>query len=212
MEPVIAALDIETDTSGGGGLDPSTSAVTTVAVAASNGAVFARSADPDDEVDVIGDLMDFFMTLPTGSIVVTWNGASFDAPFLHDRAGRYGLDPVRLVPSASRPPKYQPLPGHQGGYRVTFGDRLDHVDLSYLYRAWADRQGVRWSLKPVAEANGISMIETDASRVHDLADAARTAYCLSDAAGTLELARKLSVAELENARDGILVPLPASAQ
>src|SRR5699024_1309662 len=81
-------------------------------------------------------------------IIVTWNGAVFDLPFINDRARTHGMDlGIALTPNTTLVPKYQPVPGHAGGYDATWAGH-HHIDLAYLCKDDAENRGVKWSLKP----------------------------------------------------------------
>lgn len=188
------ALDIETDTEADrvdpqipAGLDPQAGRIVSVAVC---GASAAAVFDDTDERFVLDSLTGWLQAPGRESgVVVTWNGSGFDVPYLSDRHRTVGAAgrPL-LVASRARPPKYGPLPGHSGGYLARFG-RHGHADVAFAWKAWAASQGVAWSLKPVAVANGIDVIEVDRERVGALTVAERAAYNLSDVNATLQLAR-----------------------
>ena len=52
---------------------------------------------------------------------MTWNGASFDWPFLLTRSQKTGskLAGMSLVLSETRAPSYSPIGGHDGSYLVS---------------------------------------------------------------------------------------------
>jgi DNA polymerase elongation subunit (family B) len=140
------------------------------------------------ERDLFVALDDRLRTLPPG-VVATWNGAVFDLPFLADRAARLGLigglrlrfDPTIIV---RRPP----LAGHPGAYRGTWYGH-GHLDAYRLYRADLPRVlPVSLSLKSVARLVGLTPVEVDRTRIHDLHGEALAAYVASDA----RLARALA--------------------
>jgi hypothetical protein len=201
MTTRLYGLDIETCTDGDPapdgtppGLDPRVSAVISVAVwdrSTDSGAYFTG-----DEPELLCALEAHLASLP-GGVIVTWNGANFDLPYLADRFAANGIAPsLQLRRSATRPPKYSPLPGHcPTGYEATWGPHR-HLDVAYAYQKTAERVGVPWRLKPMAAAFDIDMITVDASAVSELDPATLEAYNLSDAAGTAELAAKLSDKDL----------------
>ncbi len=78
-------LDIETDTSIDG-LDPTVGAVVAVAVSSAERDVVLTG----DESLLLARLDRHLAGLAAGTIV-TWNGASFDLPFLAERARRRGV-------------------------------------------------------------------------------------------------------------------------
>lgn len=191
------ALDIETDTDAPpgpdgtpGGLDPRVGAITSIAIHSTDGTV---TFDDRDEGRLLRSL-EGWLTDPgtTAGSVVTWNGACFDLPYLADRATRHSVNlPIQLIEAGeARTPKYEALPTHSGGYLARIG-RHDHIDIAYAWKTWAEAQQVPWSLKPVAKANGITVIEVDREQVAALTVAERMAYNLSDVVATLGLAVKL---------------------
>lgn len=209
MEPTrIYGLDIETDNSHGHGLDPRMAAITDIAIAtdtrhsASGGEVFSIS-DLGSESAMLREAASFIRRLPVG-LIATWNGVFFDLPFLHERASLYRDVDLGLClrPAPSLRPKYQPLPGHAteenpgGGYDGywktddLWGGAHAHIDIAPAYRRTAADLGVKWSLKPVAVALDIDMVELDRTRLHTYSVEERMAYNLSDATGTRSLAMR----------------------
>lgn len=129
--------------------------------------------------------------------IVTWNGSVFDMPFIVDRIHLLGLDDLlgafEMTPDPSSVPKYEPLPGHEGGYRVRVAGR-EHVDVAYLVREDAKDRGVSWSLKPYAAARlGVTPIELDRTAMHKLTREQLAEYQASDAVITWDLAAELGV-------------------
>lgn len=196
MEPCdLYALDIETftgvwpDGRAANGLDPHNSKVVSLALWSQNERHYFES---DDE-RVVLDLFAAWLDTHPAALLVTWNGAGFDFPFLADRAAacssRLGAM-VRLVASADRSPSHGPLPGHDGGYLVRAGT-CDHVDVMFAYRQQAEQAGVRPSLKPVARLHGLDVIEVDRTTIHLLDPMDLLAYNLSDVRATYQLAVRL---------------------
>lgn len=179
-------LDIETDTRTDG-LDPSVAAVTAVAVASADGPVVFTGAEHRILAGFAGWLSDPAV-LP--GVVVTWNGAAFDLPFLASRAAHNGISlALRLAPDPAFPLKYPPAVGWPHAVRATVGPH-GHCDLMPLWRPWAAEHGIPAGLKAVAAAVGIEMIEVDRTRIHALTAGELADYVASDAVGTLALARR----------------------
>jgi uncharacterized protein YprB with RNaseH-like and TPR domain len=174
--PPVYGLDIETDTRVDG-LDPSRSAVVTVAL--SQAGLDEVFSGPEPEL--LAELDDRLAQLDTG-VLATWNGAAFDLPFLADRAARWGMSLglcVRHDPGIAM--AHDPLPGHPGSYRAAW-HRHTHVDAYRLYRGdVGPALRVSCSLKSIARLVGLVPIEVDRSRVHDLSHEALHAYAASDA-------------------------------
>ena len=146
--------------------------------------------DDHDEAALLAAL-DECLAVTAPGVVVTWNGAGFDLPYLATRARRLGVEmglELRLDPGLDD--HHPPLAGHAGAYRASWhGHR--HLD---VYRAYRSELGavapVPCSLKAVARLAGLEPIEVDAARVHELSRAERAAYVGSDARCTAELARR----------------------
>jgi DNA polymerase elongation subunit (family B) len=184
--PPLYGLDIETDTRVDG-LDPQVGRVLAAAVAGDDGTEVVADAD---EVDLLCRLDALLAELPEG-VLVTWNGARFDLPYLSSRAERLGVDlGLHLEVDRHRRDRRAPLPGHTGGYRARW-HRHAHLDVYRSYQAdVAPVLRMPCSLKSVARLVGLDPVEVDAAHVHVLAPGALGAYVASDAACTRELARR----------------------
>jgi len=193
----LTALDIETETRFGGGLDPLGSSVVAVALAFDDGS--ATVFDDADE-GVLLARVDEVLRSRSG-LLLTWNGAGFDLPFIAVRARVLGLGEgfgLRTSPDPSLPVKYAPPPGLGGPVRAAW-HRCDHVDVAHLYRSFAEEHGLQWSLKPVARHHGLEPVEVDRTAIHELSPAELEAYVASDALVTLDLGRRIPVVELMRA-------------
>ena len=190
--PPLYGLDIETDTTVDG-LDPRVGRVLAVAVAQADGVTVI---DDPSEAELLAGLERLLAGLDPG-VLVTWNGARFDLPYLSTRAARgqvrLGLrlevDPTRV---------HRPRPDDGGerrdrvepGYRARWG-RHRHLDVYRCYRAdVGPALGMTCSLKAVAALVGLAPIQVDTARVHALSAEMLRAYVASDAACTRELARR----------------------
>lgn len=193
----IVSLDIETDTSPlteqeqldgftARGLDPRITAITSIALATETG---TQVFDDNPEDVILDGLVDYMARLdPT--LVVTWNGAVFDLPFISDRAALYGIEHgINLIPNPLLVPKYDPTPGHAGGYSATWGSGT-HIDVAYVVQADAEARDVKWSLKPYAQSIGLNPVEVDRTKMHELTPEQEREYVLSDAIVTLEIAKR----------------------
>lgn len=195
------AFDIETTS-----LTWDTGQVTTVAVCSTEHAFVLEDTD---EIRLLRALRSHMASLPEG-IVVTWNGAAFDGPYLAGRADVLGIErPCTLFADRTIAPKYEPQPGFpRHGMHPIFdaaGIGLHHhLDVAYLWRQRAETDGVRWALKPVARHLGIDVIEVDRTRMDTLSRPERMAYNLSDVLATLKLAEGAETAH----PDVIMPPLP----
>lgn len=185
------AFDIETDTSDGGGLDPRTSPIVSLAVWSPQHQVVIDGGSEADRIRRFLAVLDEL----SPAVAVTWNGQMFDIPYIADRAASAGIDTgFALVADRSIVAKYPPLPGHGGGYRARLRHHR-HVDVAGAYRSYAlgrrelGRDG--WALKPVCRSLGIDMVEVDRRAIHLLAAEQNRAYNLSDARGTYLLGERL---------------------
>lgn len=161
----IYALDIETDNTEGNGLDPHRAQIISIALVGNNGTVWYQEArTPEGERQMLCDFDQWFSTGKNGSLLVTWNGGAFDWPFLTRRFRLHGLvPPWKLHLRSDRQPKYEPLPGFDGTYRVEFLSLTDHIDIAYVYdKDWCEANSVKWSLKPVANHLGFRDVRLEA--------------------------------------------------
>ena len=174
--PAVYGLDIETDTTENG-LDPRVAAIVTVALAAPGyEEVFTG---PEDQL--LHDLDRRLARLEPG-VIATWNGAAFDLPFIADRATLHGLHlGLRLRHDREITMHHSPLPGHRGAYRASWFDH-GHIDAYRLYRGdVGPALRISCSLKSIARFVGLSPIEVDRERIHDLSNEVLHAYAASDA-------------------------------
>lgn len=201
----LIALDIETDTSPltpaeeaegytARGLNPAITPITAIVIA-EEGQRDNPHVLMGDEASMLAELEDFLENhVESGARIVTWNGAVFDMPFIYDRAHMLGVDvPLRLTPNEEIIPKYEPTPGHAGGYDVTWGTH-GHVDLAYFCKNDALERDIKWSLKPyVREVLGLSPIEVDREHMDRLTGQELRKYVASDGTITLALAEYLGL-------------------
>lgn len=174
--PVVYGLDIETDTSTDG-LDPRVAPVLTVALSmGSHDETFSGR-----ESTLLCDLDERLRSLPPG-VIATWNGSAFDLPFLAYRAALHRLDlGLRLLLDPGLRTSRAPLPGHPGAYRGAWHAHR-HLDAYRLYRSDVGPVlRVSCSLKSIARLVGLTPVEVDRERVHDLSHEALHAYASSDA-------------------------------
>lgn len=129
---IVYGLDIETDTTRDG-LDPAIAAVRAVALSGP----IADELFVGQEADLLRALDARLAELAPG-VIATWNGATFDLPFLADRARLLGVDlGLNLCLDRRLTLRRIPLPGHAGAYRGTWHGH-GHVD---TYRLYGNRQG-----------------------------------------------------------------------
>jgi len=181
--PDYVAFDIETT-----GLDPNVDSVTSAAMFGERCAMVVDNSDEKAVIELIAQMFEHVGE----STIVGWNSAVFDFPFLYARCRLLGLPPFfTLRHDPAIVPKYAPLPGFLGGYEVVISTGhgpVGHLDIAYRYRSWADEHGVKWALKPVAQAHGLTPIEVGRAHMERLSVAERVAYNLSDVEVTLALA------------------------
>lgn len=184
--PPLYGLDIETDTATDG-LDPGVGRILAVAIASADGAQVIT--DPDEAA--LLERVDRVLAALAPGVIVTWNGARFDLPYLASRAARVGAELGLVLRADPRPRSHHaPLPGHAGSYRARWGGHA-HLDVYRTYRGDVG-PGLRMpcSLKAIAGLAGLAPVEVDASQVHALAPDELAAYVASDAVCTRELARR----------------------
>jgi len=170
-------LDIETDTTVNG-LDPSCAAILAVAVVGDGVEVVVRG--PEDEL--LAELDALLRRLAPG-VLVTWNGARFDLPFIADRAASHGVAlGLELWADDRGEPEGRPLPGHDGlRYRAAWYGHA-HLDGYLLYRSDTGRGlGLSCALKNLARLVGLDPVQVDRERIHELSDDELVAYVASDA-------------------------------
>ena len=174
--PCIYGLDIETDTTVDG-LDPAVSPVVTVALSTPEG----DEVFDGDEPSLLAALDARLCALAPG-VIATWNGAAFDLPFLADRAHACGLVlGLALVPDATDGVGRCPLPGHESAYRASWYGH-SHLDAYRVYRGDVGRVlHLSCSLKAVARLVGLTPVEVDRERIHELPAEVLAAYVASDA-------------------------------
>jgi len=197
----IYGLDIETDTtpmkdSTPRGLDPATTTIVNVAISTRDGEIVFRG----EERSLLLSLDRYIRNLPVG-LIATWNGSVFDLPFIISRAESLEIElGLTITPADNIRPKYEPLPGHRGGYHGTWSNRTtvshSHLDIAYALREHATDLGLQWSLKPVARHHGLSPIEVDRTAVHLLTPEQQDDYVASDARVTRVLAERLLTSTL----------------
>ncbi|MGE0878115.1 MAG: 3'-5' exonuclease [Acidimicrobiia bacterium] len=177
----VYGLDIETDTAVNG-LDPRVAGVVAVAVSGPRGAkVFSGP-----ERLLLWELDEYLHGLEPG-VIVTWNGARFDLPFLSDRAALLAVQiGLRLESDPSLAGTHAPLVGHEWPYRARWHNHV-HLDAYRVFRSESDPE-VSCSLKSVARAHGLPIVEVDRETIHALDEEELERYVISDAAATRALA------------------------
>ena len=172
----IYGLDIETDTSTDG-LDPTVAPVLTIALS-------GRKLDEvfvGPEAELIVALDARLADLEPG-VLATWNGSTFDLPFIADRARILGLDlGLQLCLDRGLTMNRAPLPGHAGAYRAAWHHHT-HIDTFRLY-GHESPSGHWTSLRAIGRVLGLGpAARRDAGRRPQvLANEALHAHAPSDA-------------------------------
>ncbi len=197
---MLYALDIEST-----GLSPLESKMVSVAIAAPEESLVLVS---EDEVSLFRDLTSWLKnTRREKGTIVTWNGAGFDWPYMYTRAMTLGVEEflaeLTIIEHEDRRPVYNPIAGHNGGYVVSFAGH-DHADIMRPWKSWSKERNISNSLKAVAKANGIDVIEVDRTKIAELSRAELVAYNISDVAATLTLADTLGQT-IETWKDSLLI-------
>ena len=169
-------LDIETDTTVDG-LDPRLSRIVAVALALPGRTIVLTG----DEATLLADLDAELGRLEPG-VIVTWNGANFDLPFIADRAAAcgvsLGLELQRELVAASLS---RPLAGHAGPYRARWGTH-GHLDGFRLYRADVGVcLPISCGLKSISRFIGLTPVEVDRTDIAALSPQELHDYVASDA-------------------------------
>jgi hypothetical protein len=172
----LIGLDIETDTTVDG-LDPACSPVVALAL---SGDEFELVFD-GDEVELLL-AADRALAVLAPSVLVTWNGAGFDLPFIARRAALLGVSVgLHLEFDPSIPGRHAPLAGEPARVRGRWHQHR-HLDGYQLFRSDVGQSlPVSCGLKPLARFVGLPVVEVDRGRIHDLSIGERRAYVASDA-------------------------------
>lgn len=175
-------LDIETDTAENG-LDPTIAPVVSVAIVGEHERIVLEG----DESSLLAQLDVAVASLEPG-VLVTWNGAAFDLPFLAHRSYLCGIETgLQLWHDPAMQSRNDPLNGHPGSYRATWHGH-SHLDGYRVFRSDAGAVlRLSCGLKPMAKFIGLDPVEVDRERIHLLSAAERQAYVASDAEVTREL-------------------------
>lgn len=176
MPEIIYGLDIETDIRTDAA-DPAVAAVVRVAL---SGRRFDEVFE-GPEADLFADLDDRLAGLAPG-VIATWNGSTFDLPFIADRARLLGVDlGLRLCMDDRLTMQRALLPGHRSAYRAAWHQHT-HVDTFRLYGRPA-AAGPWSSLRNIGRVLGLSPAPTAAStaRFEPLSTEAQHAHAASDA-------------------------------
>lgn len=158
--------------------------IVAIAVATANDSkVFTGS-----EADILVDVDRYLLDLSPG-VLVTWNGARFDLPFIADRASLLGISlGLHMVADGRSRSHREPLPGHAGGYLAHWHSHA-HLDAYLVYRADVGASlGLPCGLKVLARLAGLEPVEVDRTMIHALSEELLNAYVASDAELTRELA------------------------
>lgn len=141
-----------------------------------------------DEASILRRLDACLASLAPG-VLITWNGARFDLPFISDRARLLDIPlGLRLVPDHRTRTHRPPLPGHAGGYLASWYAHT-HLDAYALYRSDVGASmGIPCGLKSLARLAGLTPVEVDRTDIHNLSPESLDAYVASDAELTRELA------------------------
>jgi hypothetical protein len=172
----IYGLDIETDTSRDG-LDPTVAPVLTVALSGRKlDEVFVGA-----ETELLTALDERLANLEPG-VIATWNGSTFDLPFIADRARLLDLDlGLKLCLDRTLTMNRAPLPGHAGAYRAAWHHHT-HIDTFRLY-GHPSQSGPWSSLRTIGRLLGLTSGggRDAARRTQALTNEALHAHAPSDA-------------------------------
>jgi len=193
---MIYALDLETCTNPGDGLDPTNplTRITSAAIFFGPAKGFAGAEgsivfDDPSEARLLRSLNDWLSDpATTPGLIVTWNGANFDIPFLITRSEMHGVElDLQAAICEARAPRYSACKGHVGGYAASWGPH-DHADIWPAFQEVAKAAGIKSGLKPVANYFGYDPIVVDREKMESLSVPERCAYNISDVECTYRLA------------------------
>lgn len=180
--PPLVGFDIETDTSVGG-LDPEVAPIVAVAVSTADGDHVLTG----DEAGILRRT-DALVAAMAPGLLVTWNGGSFDLPFVARRAELLGV-PVGLQLTDEPRWRSRREPGRPV-VRARW-HRLVHLDGYRLYRADVGQGlGLSCGLKPLARLVGMDPVELDREALHLAEPAEVEAYVASDARTAVALVQR----------------------
>ena len=188
---IFYGFDIETDTTHA--VDPAVAPIRTVAL---SGTAFDE-VFTGDEAELLQGLNTRLAALPPG-VLATWNGATYDLPYIADRARVLGIElDLKLCRDRRLTFGRNLLPGHAAAYRGGWGSH-GHLDTFRLY-GHTGGPSVWSSLRNIGRLVGVGTMPTVARCHDDLTNEALHAHASSDA----RLARVL--AERRQAAAGRLV-------
>ncbi len=181
-------IDIETDTTQA--VDPAVAPIHTVAL---SGAAFDEEFT-GDETELLQALNTRLAALPPG-VLATWTGATYDLPYIADRARVLGVDlDLQLCRDRRLTFGRTLLPGHGGAYRGAWGSH-GHLDTFRLY-GHTGGPSVWSSLRTIGRLVGLGTMPMVARRHDDLTNEALHAHARSDARLARVLAERRHVAAL----------------
>lgn len=183
----VTAFDIETDNSAGSGLDPAGGQITEVVLANSLDTVILAG----DEQFILQGLADYLNDRPPGEVLVDWNGAGFDNPFLAVRGAMHaehlegwGLSVEDVGPAGN----HYVCAGFEYPQAATWtrpdGGQHHDVDAMQLLKT-SPLRGRNLRLKDNVRRFGADPIELDRTRLYEYTPQERAAYAASDGVGTL---------------------------
>lgn len=199
-DPRVVVYDIETDNSQGFGLDPYRSSITQVAVSDPASTVVLDSQTLDEVYILEGIARLFDLVAREDLVLGGWNNFGFDNSFVAVRmvANKDALRALGVQVPDSVEEMLEPVPTLKAKYDVAGGfehpqkirwqgKTLEQFDVSYDFQQYAADNGVKHSLKPVAEHLGVRILDVDRTRLHDYDLETRTAYAAGDTVMTLFL-------------------------
>lgn len=189
------------------GLDPRIESITEIALSdAVNTTVFSveRPGDPVDEaalIQVFGVHLSSYLQANPDTLLASWNGSGFDAPYLMTRIDALGLlghiipgwDGT-LIPRPGLPRKYAPAGSYTVPQTLLWSQKWRDHDIAPLFKKHAHAHGVAHGLKPVSRTYGYDPIELDRAHMEKYSRQERAAYGASDTVLTLALAGKIVTA------------------
>lgn len=194
----VTSFDIETDTSGGFGLDPAGGQITELVLANRDEVVILAG----DERHILQGLADYLNARPAGEVLASWNGAGFDNGFLATRGAMHAEHltgwGMAVHPITEETGSHYVCAGYDFPLTMTWAraDSGEHHDVDLmrvLKTSPLRRRSLR--LKDNARRWGAEPIELDRATLHERTAAEREDYVASDGVCGLLAYRVLTAPE-----------------
>lgn len=204
----VVAFDVESDTSGGHGLQPHRAQLTELVLTTKAETIVLAG----DERHILQGFADFMNRQKEPMTALGWNSRGYDLCFMAVRARVHQIDgwALELADSDIEAP-YPPTGGFKKAQRMRWktpsGVTHYDEDLMLTYSRQRDIRSAK--LKAAAAGTGMTPVEVDRSRLHELSAEERERYVCSDGIATLVMwgdtrrfAAQQATARMAQATDG----------